>query len=88
MLRINNTGGFERINLSSSDVISIDGNTIYLNSSIFSGNIIINFLGIDYEEPIIYKDGGECLEDECEIVDYTRGEFLQASITGLITLEV
>jgi len=87
LVKINETGGFERLNLTK--FIRIEDELVFLNSSYFpefnkSANITI--LGINYTNPNIHKDGVECAD--CNIINYTKGSFLKFSVTGFISYDV
>jgi hypothetical protein len=89
LVKINEEGCFEIINFDSEEVIKIEENVIFLNSTYFEGfdsPAILEFHNISYNNPQIYKDGILC--EVCNISNYTKNVLLEVEVPGFTNYSV
>jgi len=88
LIRINESGCFEKLNLSKKDAIKIESKKIFVNSTLLpelNKPVVITFFNIDFTEPKILRDGIEC--SDCKILNYSNGT-LVFNVSGFSEYEI
>lgn len=89
LVRINETGCFERINFSEK-MMKIEDKKVFINSSYFSEMsrpAVIEFYGVSFTTPKMLKNGADCGSD-CSVNYYVSGGNYSVNVTGFSTYEV
>ena len=89
LVRINESGCFERIKLDNPAFIQIGDKKIFLNSTFFEEfkkPAEIEFSDIDFINPQIYRDEIKC--NDCKIINYIKGVKLEVEVNGFSSYEV
>ncbi|MBT4165679.1 hypothetical protein HOE04_01425 [archaeon] len=87
LVKVNASGCFEVINLS--EIVLFEDGKLSVNTSLMDGfdkPALLKFSGINFENPQIYRDDVKCVD--CEIINYSKGEFLEVMITGFVSYDV
>ncbi|MBI2451471.1 putative metal-binding motif-containing protein, partial [Candidatus Pacearchaeota archaeon] len=90
LIRINETGCFEKLDFNLSELIKIENNKIFLNSSMhseFSKPAKLIFQNINFAQPKILRDGAECSSSACLIINYSNN-ILEVDVPGFSFYEV
>lgn len=89
LVRVNETGCFEKINFSEK-LIKIEDKKVFVNSSYFvemKKPAVIEFYGVNFVTPKVLKDGSDCGVD-CSLNSYISGVSYSVNVSGFSTYEV
>ncbi|MBI2451539.1 right-handed parallel beta-helix repeat-containing protein [Candidatus Pacearchaeota archaeon] len=90
LIRINESGCFEKLNFNITDLIKIEDKRIFVNGSMhseFSKPAKLIFQNINFVQPKILRDGAECSSSACLIVNYSNNR-LEVEVPGFSLYEV